>query len=124
MPTADRGRTRGYLVRQVTTASTAGTTIINTGLTVISTSGGTSHTLEAPSIGCVKHLVSTVAATATTVTVNLPSTDVHVNSVGTSIIFNGPYTGVTMVGQSATQWLVVGTYLGTGSGGTVTYGTS
>jgi microcystin-dependent protein len=124
MTTASRGRTRGYVTRQVTTASTAGTTICNSGLTVISTSGGTSHTLEAPEIGSVKHLVSTTAATATTVTVAMASTSVNVNASGTSIIFNGPYTAVTLYGQSATQWLVVGNNLGTGTAGTVTYGTS
>lgn len=108
----------------VTTATTAGTTISNNGLTVISTSGGTTHTLAAPEIGSVKFLVSTVAATATTVTVNMESTTVNINSVGTSIIFNGPYTAVTLVGQSATQWLVVSDHLGTGSAATVTFGTS
>lgn len=108
----------------VTTATTAGTTIVNYGLTVISTSGGTSHTLSAPEVGSVKHLVSTVAATATTVTVAMPSTDVYVNTVGTSIIFNGPNTAVTLVGSSAGQWHVMGTFIGTGSAGTVTYGTS
>jgi hypothetical protein len=110
----------------VTLATTAGTTIVNYGLTVISTSGGTTHTLSAPEAGSIKYLVSSVAATGTTVTVSMPSTSVTINTVGTSIVFNGPDTAVTLVGESATQWrLVAAANLGTGaSASTVTFGTS
>lgn len=108
----------------VTFASSASQTITNNGLTVISTSGGTSHTLSAPEAGIIKYLVSTTAATATTVTVNMPSTSVTVNAVGTSIVFNGKYTAVTLVGESATQWHIVSTSLGADSGATITLGTS
>lgn len=110
----------------VTLATSNGTSISNNGLTVISTSGGTSHTLADPVEGCVKTLVSNTAGTGTTVTVNFSSTSITVNAAGGSVVFNGPNTAITMIGQSATQWIVASDpYLGTGaSAATVTFGTS
>lgn len=108
----------------VTTASTNGTAISNAGITVISSSGGTTHTLEAPGdVGRVKYLVSTTAATATTVTVTGVTTSTRFNA-GISLVFNGKYTAATLIGATAVQWIVASLTAGNDSGATITIGTS
>lgn len=89
----------------VTTASSNGTTITNQGLTVISTTGGTAHTLSAPVAGCRKILVST---NATTVDVTVAaSTTVTINGGENTLVFDGANEVIELVGASATAWYIV-----------------
>jgi len=95
--------TGGYLKLPVTAASTAAA-LTNFGVTTLGSSTDAAYTLAAPVAGVVKRIVQTGASTATTIT---STTTYTFNAADTVLTFNAIEDAVTLVGVSATKYVIV-----------------
>jgi|AACY02.16.fsa_nt_gi hypothetical protein len=95
----------GKVTLPVTTAST-GENVSNSGLTVLSSAGTKTYTLDAPEAGVVKSLFA-VEATTNVLTVNSGSTDITFDGTNQNLTFDANNEAVHLIGQSATRWLVL-----------------